>query len=118
MTLANEALSTSEALGEWGVEARARRVVGDVMIAREPAALDDAAAHYRRALERAASLGMQPLTAECHVSVGRLHARAGRIADAARSFDEARALFRGLGMRQALASADAARAGLDVRPSS
>jgi tetratricopeptide (TPR) repeat protein len=43
---------------------------------------DHAAAHYREALAIAEELGMRPLQAHCHLGLGKLYRRIGRVGDA------------------------------------
>ena len=49
---------------------------------REPPDIDDAAVRYRQALSLAEKLGMRPLQAHCHDSLGTLHATVGQRAQA------------------------------------
>jgi hypothetical protein len=51
------------------------------------------------ALTLAERLGMRPLTARCHLSLGRLERRLGETDAAARHLDHAVALFRALDMQ-------------------
>jgi hypothetical protein len=115
--LAREALRACEEFGEWGFEAHTLRVLADVASAREPFEAETAATHYRRAIARADSLGMRPLSAECHLGLGMVQKRAGEAGDAIASLERARTLFRDLGMLEGLARADAARSAPDLRAS-
>jgi hypothetical protein len=63
---------------------------------------------YREALGVATSRGMRPLQAHCHLGLGRLHAVAGRRADAERALTVARDLYREMEMTPYLREAELA----------
>jgi class 3 adenylate cyclase len=67
-------------------------------------------AFYRRALALAEELGMRPLVAHCHVSLGKLYATLGHRADAGGELTVARDLYQTMGMTYWLAQAEAAPA--------
>jgi hypothetical protein len=66
-----------------GHEAWALRLLGEVAARREPVETESTEVHYRQALARAEELGMRPLVAHCHLSLGNLAVQTGRH-DAAR----------------------------------
>ena len=76
--LAEQALTLARAHQERGHEAYALRLLGDIAAHRAPPDVDEAAAHYRQALTLAEDLGMRPLQAHCHRSLGTLHGLTGR----------------------------------------
>ncbi|MBA2447311.1 MAG: AAA family ATPase [Chloroflexi bacterium] len=68
--------------GEHGFQAWALRALGEVHASRDPP--DPAAAEvaYRESLARAEELEMRPLQARCHLGLGKLYCRAGRLGEA------------------------------------
>jgi tetratricopeptide (TPR) repeat protein len=75
--LAERALALAGTHQERGHEAYALHLLGEIAVLREPPERDQAEAHYRQALALAEELGMQPLQAHCHRSLGTLYARLG-----------------------------------------
>ena len=71
------ALDNARRHGERGIEAWARRLLGDV--ASHPDGSDRSAGEvlYRQAIALATELGMGPLVAHCHLGLGRLYRRTG-----------------------------------------
>jgi class 3 adenylate cyclase/tetratricopeptide (TPR) repeat protein len=61
----------------------ALRLLGEVAAQHDPPQLEQAADYYRQALALAEALGMRPLKAHCHLSLGKLDVQTGRH-DAAR----------------------------------
>jgi len=59
-------------------EAYALWLLGEIAAHRTPPDIDQAAAHYHRALALAEELGMRPLQAHCHRGLGRLYAATGQ----------------------------------------
>ena len=72
---------------ERGYQAYALRLLGEIAAQREPPERDQAEAHYRQALALAEELGMRPLQAHCHRSLGTLYATIGRRAEARAELD-------------------------------
>jgi tetratricopeptide (TPR) repeat protein len=81
---------------ERGYQAYALRLLGDIALRREPAERDQAEAHYSQALALAEELGMRPLQAHCHASLGTLYATIGRRAEARAELDTAITLYRAM----------------------
>jgi hypothetical protein len=69
-----------------------------------------AEAHYQQALALAEELGMRPLVAHCHLSLGRLYHQTGRGAQARAALSAAIALYRAMDMTFWLPQAEAALA--------
>jgi class 3 adenylate cyclase/tetratricopeptide (TPR) repeat protein len=95
---------------ERGYQAYALRLLGDIAVQREPPERDQAEAHYRQALALAEELGMRPLQAHCHRSLGKLYATIGRRAEARAELDTAIKLYRAMEMTFWLPEAEAALA--------
>jgi DNA-binding SARP family transcriptional activator len=72
---ATRALELARTHGERAGEAWATWLVGEIRCAAVPSDPARAEAHYRGALTLAQELGMRPLVARCHVSLGRLGRR-------------------------------------------
>ena len=68
--------------GERAHEARALHLMGKLALERESAELADAERHLRGGLDAAEALGMQPLVAHGHLSLGNLYRRTGDTAKA------------------------------------
>lgn len=103
---ATRGLEMTRAQGERGDEGWALRLQGDIAAARGDAAVEI----YAAAARRAAELGMRPLRARCHLSLG-LHAAAtGDAALARAELAAAAALFTDMGMTFWTERAEAARA--------
>jgi class 3 adenylate cyclase/tetratricopeptide (TPR) repeat protein len=76
--LAQQALAHARGHQERGNEAYALRLLGDIAAHRTPAQSESAATYYRQALALAEALGMRPLQAHCHRSLGTLYATLGQ----------------------------------------
>src|SRR5262249_49947044 len=63
--------------GERGHEAWAHCLLGDVVSHRDRPDMTAAEAHYATSMALALELGMRPLAAHCHFSLGKLHRRLG-----------------------------------------
>jgi class 3 adenylate cyclase/tetratricopeptide (TPR) repeat protein len=105
--LAERTLALAAAHQERGNEAYALRILGEIMALHQPSGHDQAEAFYRRALALAEELGMRPLVAHCHVGLGKLHASAGRRAEADAELIVARDLYQSMGMRFWMPQAEA-----------
>jgi tetratricopeptide (TPR) repeat protein len=115
-TLAESALSIAREQQERGNEAYALRLLGDIAARRKPLESDQAEAHYRDALALAEELGMRPLQAHCHRSLGTLSAAMGRRAEAHAELSAAIALYRAMDMTFWLPEAEMALAQVEGRP--
>jgi tetratricopeptide (TPR) repeat protein len=101
------ALEVSRTQRERGHEAYALRLLAEIAAHQEPLDVEAAAAAYRLALGLTEELGMRPLTAQCHLGLGRLGQRAGQPQLADQHLTAASALFREMGMSQWLEKAAA-----------
>jgi class 3 adenylate cyclase/DNA-binding winged helix-turn-helix (wHTH) protein/tetratricopeptide (TPR) repeat protein len=73
--LGQRALEAAQARRQQGYQAHALRLVGEIAAYGEPLDVALAEASYRRALALAEDLGMRPLQAHCHRSLGTLYAK-------------------------------------------
>ena len=96
--LAERALALAREHQERGNQAYALRLLGDIAVRREPVAVESAEAHYQHALTLAEELGMRPLQAHCHRSLGTLYRQTGRAALARTALFTAIELYRAMNM--------------------
>ena len=106
--LAHEALAMAQDRQERGVQGYALRLLG--AITAQGTALDVVAAarYYQQALALAEELGMRPLQAHCHRSLGTLYAATGQRAQARAELATAIALYRDMDMTFWLPQTEAA----------
>jgi tetratricopeptide (TPR) repeat protein len=76
--LAERALALAHKRQERGHQAYALCLLGDIAARRKPPESVLAEAHYRDALALADKLGMRPLAAHCHRSLGIIYATTGQ----------------------------------------
>lgn len=76
------------------VEAHALHLVGAFASRQEPLVLEDAMQHYRQALALAGELGMRPLAAHCHLSLGKLYHKTGQTGQAREHLTTATTMYR------------------------
>jgi tetratricopeptide (TPR) repeat protein len=110
--LAGRLLELSRSHTGSGYQAHAYRLLGDVVMRREPPDADQATAHYHQALALAGELGMRPLQAHCHRGLGTLYARTGQRQQAQAELSAAIDLYRAMDMTFWLPQAEAALAQL------
>src|SRR5581483_7083200 len=72
---ADRALTLAVEQQRRGHEGWALHLLGAMAARRDPPDAEAAAAHYRRALDRAEELGMRPLAAHCHRGLAALQRR-------------------------------------------
>jgi predicted ATPase/class 3 adenylate cyclase len=111
--LARQALTLARKYQERGHQAYALRLLGDIAAQNEPSARPSAEAHYRQAFVLAEELGMRPLVAHCHLSLGTLAIRMRRLDQARADLAAALALYRSMEMTFWLPRAEAALAQVD-----
>jgi DNA-binding NtrC family response regulator/tetratricopeptide (TPR) repeat protein len=104
---AQQALELFRWQRERGNEASALKLLGDIDAARTPPDLAAAGEHYESARRLAAELGMRPLTARCHLGLGRVFRDRGDRARAVQAFQTAGAHFSEMGMRADLGVSEA-----------
>jgi tetratricopeptide (TPR) repeat protein len=109
-TLAARALEHARTYQERGNEARALRLLGDIATYRDPPEVAEAEPSYRQALVLAEELGMRPLQAHCHRSLGTLYATTGQQELACAELSTALEMYRSMGMTFWLPQAEAALA--------
>jgi len=100
--------------GERGYQAWALRLLGMIGERREPPDLDEAEARYREALALAEELELRPLQAHCHLGLGKLYRRTGRLDEARRELTTTVEMLREMGMTFWLPEAEAELAQLDI----
>ena len=108
--LAERALALARAHQERGHQAYALRLLGDIAARREPPESEQAEEYYRQALALAEELGMRPLLAHCHLGLGTLYGRMGRVEPARAELTAAIELYRAMDMTFWLPQAEAALA--------
>jgi tetratricopeptide (TPR) repeat protein len=96
--LAERTLALARTHQERGRQAYALRLFGDIAVRRDPPERTPAEAHYQQALALAEALGMRPLQAHCHRSLGTLYAQSGQREQARVALAAALALYRAMDM--------------------
>ena len=109
-TQAQYALEFSRAHQERGHEAYALQLLGEFYARHDPSEVEPAATHYRQALALAEELGMRPLQAHCHRSLGTLYSQREWVACAHAELTMAVHLYRTMDMTFWLPQAEAALA--------
>jgi tetratricopeptide (TPR) repeat protein len=93
-----------------GYQAHAHRLLGDIATCHDPPDLAQAEAHYQQALALVEELGMRPLQAHCHLSLGTLYVKTGQREQARAALSTAVDLYRAMEMTFWLPQAEAALA--------
>jgi hypothetical protein len=114
-TLAEQALTLARTHQERGHEAYALHLLGEIAAQRTPLDVAAPATHYHQALTLASELGMRPLQAHCHRSLGTLYATLGQWAQARPELGAARDLYQAMDMTFWLPQAEAALAQVEGR---
>jgi tetratricopeptide (TPR) repeat protein len=96
--LAELALALARKHETRGQYAYALRLLGDIAAQRDLPQVKDAETHYRQALALAEELGMRPLVAHCHLGLGALSGKVGRLDQARAGLSTAIELYRSLEM--------------------
>ena len=112
---AEQALALTHQYQERSNEAYSLRLLGEIAARRDPSQVELAAAHYRQALALADELGMRPLVAHCHRSLGTLYAATGQWEQARTALSTAIALYRDMEMTFWLPQTEAALAQVEGR---
>jgi len=113
--LAGRAFDLARDHKERGHEAWALRLLGEIAAHQDPPEIEPAEHHYRQARSLAEELGMRPLVAHCHLGLGTLHSRIGRVDQARTDLATAIALYRAMDMTFWLPQAEAALAQVEGR---
>jgi tetratricopeptide (TPR) repeat protein len=108
--LAERALALAREHQERGNQAYALRLLDDIAARCESPESDQAGEYYRQALVLAEELGMRPLLAHCHLSLGKIYVTIGRRAEARAELSTAIELYRAMEMTFWLPQAEAALA--------
>jgi DNA-binding SARP family transcriptional activator/tetratricopeptide (TPR) repeat protein len=108
MRAAMQAYEVASRYREVDHEAEASRVLGDVTVLASPTVPDAAERHYRTGLALATPRGARPLTAHCHLGLGRLLVRTGRREDSRQHLATAITMYREMAMQLWLRKAEAA----------
>jgi len=104
---ADRAVLLARQRGERGYEAWALRLLGEMASHHHRPDVATAEAHYGAALALASELGMRPLIAHCHLGLGTLYAKRGRLEQARAELSTAIDLYRAMEMTFWLARAEA-----------
>jgi tetratricopeptide (TPR) repeat protein len=105
--LAERALAFACEHQERSHQAYALRLLGDIAARRNPPDVEGAESHFRQALALAHELGMRPLVAHCHHSLGTLYAKVGQQEQARAELSAAVELYRAMDMTFWLPQAEA-----------
>jgi tetratricopeptide (TPR) repeat protein len=97
-TLAERALVLAREHQQHGSQAYALRLLGNIAAQHESPEAEHAEVHYREALAMAEELGMRPLQAHCHRSLGTLYAITGQAEQARAVLSAAIELYRAMDM--------------------
>jgi tetratricopeptide (TPR) repeat protein len=108
--LAERALALTCAYQERSNQAYALRLLGEIAARRDPPEAEPAESHYQHALALAEELGMRPLQAHCHLSLGTLYATTGQREQACTALSTAIALYCDMDMTFWLPQTEAALA--------
>jgi tetratricopeptide (TPR) repeat protein len=109
-TLTERTLALAHERQERGHQAYALRLLGDIAARCTPPNVNQALCYYHQALALAEELGMRPLLAHCHRSLGTLYAASGQRKPARTEFAAAIALYRAMDMTFWLPETEAALA--------
>jgi tetratricopeptide (TPR) repeat protein len=108
--LAERTLALARERQERGHQAYALRLLGDIATRREPPEVEEAAVMYHQALTLAEELGMRPLQAHCHRSLGTLYAATDQREHACSELSTAIEMYRAMDMTFWLPQTEAALA--------
>ncbi len=100
---------------ERGSQGWALRLLGDIAMHRESPEIDQAKTHYQQALTLANELGMRPLQAHCHHSLGTLYGQNGQPEQARAELSKAIEMYRDMEMTFWLPETEAALAEVEGR---
>ena len=106
-TRAAQAVDLARQYQQRGNQAWALWLLGESTARQASPEVEPAAGHYRQALALAEELGMRPLQAHCHRSLGTLYARQGQQEQARAALGTAIALYRDMEMTFWLPQAEA-----------
>jgi class 3 adenylate cyclase/tetratricopeptide (TPR) repeat protein len=113
---AAQAVDLARQYQQRGTQAWALWLLGESTARQASPAVEPATGHYRQALALAEELGMRPLQAHCHRSLGVLYGTLGRQEQARRELSTAIELYHAMNMTFWLPQAEAALAQIEERP--
>jgi tetratricopeptide (TPR) repeat protein len=113
--LGQQALETALARKQQSYQAYALRLLGEIGTYSDLPDVELAETHYRQALTLAKELGMRPLQAHCHYSLGARYGQTGRVDQARAALATAIDLYRAMEMTFWLPQAEAALAQVEGR---
>jgi tetratricopeptide (TPR) repeat protein len=114
-TLAEHALALVRERKQRGFQAWALRLRAEIASQSDPPEIESAEAHYQQALALIEELGMRPLQAHCHRSLGTLYAAIGQREQARAELSTAMELYRTMEMTFWLPQTEAALAEVEKR---
>jgi tetratricopeptide (TPR) repeat protein len=115
LPLAMSALELSRDRKEQGFQAYALRLLGDITSHRNSPELKQAEDAYHQALTLATELGMRPLQAHCHRSLGTLYSQTGQTEQARAVLSTAIEMYRDMEMTFWIPETEAALAAVEGR---
>ncbi len=115
MHWAGRALEHSREYRERGHQAWALRLLAEIAAQRESPEVEPAEDYFRQALTLAEELGMRPLVAHCHLGLGTLYRKLGRLEPARAGLCAAMALYRAMDMTLWLPQAETALAQVEAQ---
>jgi len=110
LQFANRALDLALQAKERGYQAWVLKLLGDIAAYGERKETEQPARYYREALSLATDLGMQPLEAHCHLSLGELFAQISQSDKARKELSTAIELYRLMEMTAGLREVEIALA--------
>ena len=111
---AEDALVRATAQQDRANRAYALSALGEIAASETPSAVSGAEQRYREALALAEELEMRPLQARCHLGLGKLLQRVGRMDEAHAELSTAVTMLREMGMTYWLPEAEAALADVSL----
>jgi tetratricopeptide (TPR) repeat protein len=105
--VAEQALSRCRDCGEQGNMAWALRLLGEIASYPDRPDVEKAENYYRQAMGLAEELNMRPLIAHCHLGLGKLYRRAGKLEQANAHLTSATAMYHEMDMPFWLEKAEA-----------
>lgn len=109
LAFATRGLALARERGQRSHEAYALSLLGEIASYRDPPDAEIAEAHYRGALALGEEIGMRPLLARCHLGLGALYRKLGRLEQARPELSSALERFRSMEMTYWLTRVDAER---------
>jgi len=107
LSIAQEAVGLAREQGKRGFLAWQLHALAQIQARRDPPDLAAAEGHYQEAMTIAEVLGMRPLQAHCHLSLGRQYRQVGRRVEARAELSTAVTMLREMGMTHWLPEAEA-----------